>query len=465
MTEFNLGQSFGQGIAIGNAVRQTRQQNALADIYSQHGKGIASGEQNALNALAGLDPMMAIKIQRQQAADGRADESHNFQMESGRARLGMDRESHGASMQLNKARLDQIESQAAQAMQQHAAQMSEAERAKEAQETQIALAHGKSAFVQGEAGVAQWVQRYAVELAEAGMPPETVNVDNFPEVLKVLNGFSTALSGGQVDLGGMVPEQPAPMSGHGKFYHDQQAGLIPPDAQYKGSGVTVNNNMGGAPALGKLSTDYGYVLDPETGQPVIDPATGLPTAAAVPGSQAAQELADAQGKVAEQGAARENAADVVTTAASRAKAADNDRVLRGMFGRLASVNPSSDNAEVYRQVDVLKSIASAEALNAMRRQSPTGGALGNVTEKELKLLSEQAGALDPASPNFQRDLDDYEAAIMRTIHGPGYSSGGDVSQMDATEIQDLMQKMPPDQMSPELRAELAARLRMLKGGQ
>ena len=180
--------------------------------------------------------------------------------------------------------------------------------------------------------------------------------------------------------------------------------------------MTVNNNMGGGPELGKLSTDYGYVLD-ESGQPRIDPATGLPTAAPVPGSPAAIEAA----KLADKGLAADSnamtATDVVTSAASRAREADKSRVAKGIVGSVAALNPSSNNAEVYRQVDVLKSNATVENLNAMRQASPTGGALGSVTASENQMLAAKAGALDPASPNFARDLDDYERTLLRIVHG------------------------------------------------
>jgi hypothetical protein len=81
-------------------------------------------------------------------------------------------------------------------------------------------------------------------------------------------------------------------------------------------------------------------------------------------------------------------------------------------------NPYSDSAEVARQVDVLKSQAKVENLNAMRQSSPTGGALGSVTEKEADMLAAKSGALDPSSPNFERDLDDYELTLLQVVHGP-----------------------------------------------
>lgn len=53
----------------------------------------------------------------------------------------------------------------------------------------------------------------------------------------------------------------------------------------------------------------------------------------------------------------------------------------------------------------------------MRAASPTGAALGGVSDKDLALLASKSGALDPASPNFERDLDDYERTVLRLVHG------------------------------------------------
>ena len=115
---------------------------------------------------------------------------------------------------------------------------------------------------------------------------------------------------------------------------------------------------------------------------------------------------------------RATSTDVIVSAASRARAAADERALTGMAGQVASNLPGTANAEVYRQVEVLKSNAKVENLTAMRQASPTGGALGSVTEKESEMLAAKAGALDPASPTFQRDLDDYERTLLRIVHGP-----------------------------------------------
>lgn len=110
--------------------------------------------------------------------------------------------------------------------------------------------------------------------------------------------------------------------------------------------------------------------------------------------------------------------DVIVDAAAKARALIGGGTT-GLRGAMTSYNPESDAAEIYRQVDVMRANASIEALSAMRAASPTGGALGSVTEKENKMLADKAGALDPkAGPErFAQQLDDYERTLLRIVHG------------------------------------------------
>jgi hypothetical protein len=187
----------------------------------------------------------------------------------------------------------------------------------------------------------------------------------------------------------------------------------------KAGATNVNVGGEGAPGLGKLSTDYGYVLDPSTGKPTIDPITGLPRSAPIPGSPAALDAEKAAVAAKVKTGNASTASDVVTAAASRAREAAGKRDFGG-FGSniIGKINQYSDSAEVIRQVEVLKSNAKIENLTAMRAASPTGGALGAVSDKESEMLAAKSGALDPTSPNFLRDLDDYERTLLRTVHGP-----------------------------------------------
>lgn len=173
-------------------------------------------------------------------------------------------------------------------------------------------------------------------------------------------------------------------------------------SQIGGGGVSVTVENGSE--VGTIPQGFELFTDPDTGARSMRPIPGGPE--------------DTSAQDAARQSSNETGGDVIMTAAKRAREAAGDRQL-GSFGQsvIGSINPYSDAAEVQRQVDVLKSNATIEALNAMRQQSPTGGALGNVTEGEGKMLAAKAGALDPSSPNFERDLADYTRTLLQTVHG------------------------------------------------
>ena len=180
----------------------------------------------------------------------------------------------------------------------------------------------------------------------------------------------------------------------------------------KAGATTVNNNLGENPSMiGTIPQGYTAIADPNepSGYRMVAISGG-------PEDQSAAAAVAASNQAI--------ASDTITTAALRARDAATSRQLTGPLGAIAAYNPASQNAEVYRQVDVLKSNAKIGNLQSMRDASPTGGALGAVTEKELQMLSDKSGALNPSSPNFLRDLDDYERTMLRIVHG--YEAGDQV---------------------------------------
>ncbi len=56
--------AFQGGMAGGAQAAQMGQQNALRNLYQTQGAGIANGDPNAINALAGLDPMAALGVRQ-----------------------------------------------------------------------------------------------------------------------------------------------------------------------------------------------------------------------------------------------------------------------------------------------------------------------------------------------------------------------------------------------------------------
>lgn len=194
------------------------------------------------------------------------------------------------------------------------------------------------------------------------------------------------------------------------------AAQIGPDGKVDtigGGGVNVDvNNMGSIPP--------GYAVEyDEAGNPV--------KMNAVPGSPA---YLDEQDKIAEKNALAEKAAvgegrrdtntDTIVGAASIARDLAAKPGNAGVVGAVMSALSETDAAEMRRQVSVLTANATIENLTAMRQASPTGGALGSVTEKEGAMLAAAAGAIDPnAKPaDFVRALDNYERTLLRIIHGP-----------------------------------------------
>lgn len=178
-------------------------------------------------------------------------------------------------------------------------------------------------------------------------------------------------------------------------------------------------------AIGKLAQDFenGLINEEQYKQGLADMAPKGMTIESdgsggfrmVQGVGVGSEVADAKASN------QATSTSVITTAAQRAREAAKARDF-GEFGQgIVSKIPWTDAAEVARQVEVLTANAKIENLNAMRAASKTGGALGSVTEKEAVMLADKTGALDPSSPTFLRDLDDYELTLLRTVHG--YEAG------------------------------------------
>ncbi len=176
-------------------------------------------------------------------------------------------------------------------------------------------------------------------------------------------------------------------------------------------GTTVNVGGDGAPGLGKLSADYGYVLDPQTRQPVIDPTTGLPTAAPVPGSPAAREIEAGQNAAAQAGTNQATSANVVLQDINRIR----DRVANapwyspgvGMGAGIMRRLEGTTATDVGALTETVKANIGFDRLQQMRDASPTGGALGQVTERELATLQAVLGSLDQSQSEeqFLQNLD------------------------------------------------------------
>ncbi len=84
-------------------------------------------------------------------------------------------------------------------------------------------------------------------------------------------------------------------------------------------------------------------------------------------------------------------------------------------GSLLGWLPETDARNFKAEVDTLKSNIAFSELTAMREASKTGGALGQVSDKEAQLLQSALGALDlgQSPANFRAQLDKVESSIKR----------------------------------------------------
>lgn len=87
--------------------------------------------------------------------------------------------------------------------------------------------------------------------------------------------------------------------------------------------------------------------------------------------------------------------------------------------------PNTNAKSLNNYIKTIESNIGFDRLTAMRNASKTGGALGNVSDRELSLLVSSAGPLDPTDRNFKKNLEFIQKHYKRFISGlkdySGYS--------------------------------------------
>lgn len=88
----------------------------------------------------------------------------------------------------------------------------------------------------------------------------------------------------------------------------------------------------------------------------------------------------------------------------------------GTIGSIADAIPGTPAADLRRDLGTLQAIAGFDELNAMRAASPTGGALGNVTERELAFLQSVVRNIENSqSPEqLRRNLQAFQREIRQS---------------------------------------------------
>ena len=161
-------------------------------------------------------------------------------------------------------------------------------------------------------------------------------------------------------------------------------------------------------------TQGGIRYDPMTGQPIIDPTQAANLAAgqagAIKGAQdfaANQEawlanesklLGSIDGAKAKQDVVSDTIADALPLLSEWTTS----------YGGLISSLPATEAKRLRNLLDTIRANVAFTTLQDMRANSPTGGALGQVSERELDLLMSAVGSLDQTG-----DMADLEKVLRR----------------------------------------------------
>jgi len=120
----------------------------------------------------------------------------------------------------------------------------------------------------------------------------------------------------------------------------------------------------------------------------------------------------------------------------------------GSTGAVMSRLPATDATDLRKTIDTLKGNLAFETLRAMRAASPTGGALGAVSERELALLESTVASLDPNQSadqlraNLNKVKQNFERVRKLIESGNGQPAQGAAGAVDLQEMarQELLRR-------------------------
>jgi hypothetical protein len=187
--------------------------------------------------------------------------------------------------------------------------------------------------------------------------------------------------------------------------------------QRKAGATNVSVDVPGAPTIGTIPQGFAARQLPD-GSWVME---------VVPGGPAAIEEGEKAAKVADVQSSKKQTTDIVTEEINRVLQLGKEAMLptTGGTGAALSYVPGTAAFNSRKLLDTIKSNIGFDRLQQMRDQSPTGGALGNVTKPEMDLLQAAKGSLEQSqdAEQFEYNLKRLYNLYLDTVHGPG--NGGD----------------------------------------
>ena len=263
------------------------------------------------------------------------------------------------------------------------------------------------------------------DVGEAPAPPPTTEQQNIAAYLAANPGktmddyFAAKRTGGvTVQTGDTAPAQPM------SAVYDPQTRLKP-------------------------SKDHVFDFNPQTGTIRRD-ERGLPIE--VPRGKAATKAEELAEKAAGREESTKRQASLATTHIDAIKGIlkDSPSTTTGIAGAFLSQIPSTSAHDLDRRIDTLKAMIGFNALNEMRANSPTGGALGNVTERELALLQSTVASLElsQSRDQFLENLALVEEQFNRVVHGPEGGGGAAPGEDPNLEPAPNVALPPPERVEP-----------------
>lgn len=171
-------------------------------------------------------------------------------------------------------------------------------------------------------------------------------------------------------------------------------------------------------------------------------------------AQERQKMADAEAKKAQEAQQEAAANEALVTQANMVadfvKQAYQlvDTTQEGYTGSaLAALKPSGQNAQFRRKLESIKSNIGFDKLMEMKRNSPTGGALGAISVQELVALQSALGSLDPQSSDgeIKGVLNGIYDVYQRINRAAGGSGLGPLipANLDGLSSDDLVNMLAP----------------------
>jgi hypothetical protein len=167
----------------------------------------------------------------------------------------------------------------------------------------------------------------------------------------------------------------------------------------------MSGGKGLQPQFGTIPAGFELVQDRTTGGYRMQPIKGGPADIEAQQNVAAQQ---------ERAAGQQKYGQVVLENVDRIreKIKSSSLPVAGIVGSVLSKVPGTDAYDVGAMADTIRANIGFERLSEMRKESPTGGALGQVTERELAFLQNSLANLEQSQSQeqFERSLDVVENA-------------------------------------------------------